>query len=212
MAMRPMVATNTLLIWPWYFAMAGTRLMAYIGITTQGFDHAEDGGVDHGHTPQGQNEEGDDEQLNLLVVRLFAGGAHLLHHHALQTFTGTQVVTEEGGDDGDEGNQRAEVGDEGARMLVGQVGEHGNVLGLGFCQLGRSQAHHAGEDEEHHEAQQYDGGALQDGVRWARAKLEMAGLWLKENTSTGMVSHRVVAKSLALGTSLRAAPVQSGMR
>ena len=32
MAMRPMVATNTLLIWPWYFAMAGTRLMAYIGI------------------------------------------------------------------------------------------------------------------------------------------------------------------------------------
>ncbi|MNC28193.1 hypothetical protein D3C75_763920 [compost metagenome] len=49
-------------------------------------------------------------------------------------------------------------------MLVGQVGEHGNVLGLGFCQLGRSQAHHAGEDEEHHEAQQYDGGALQDGV------------------------------------------------
>ena len=32
MAMRPMVATKTLLIRPWYFAMAGTRLMAYMGM------------------------------------------------------------------------------------------------------------------------------------------------------------------------------------
>lgn len=45
------------------------------------------------------------------------------------------------------------------------VGEHGDVLGLGFCQLRRGQAHHAGEDEEHHETEQDGGGALEDGVR-----------------------------------------------
>src|SRR5690606_23030041 len=32
MAMVPIRATNALLMCPWYFAMAGTRLMAYIGM------------------------------------------------------------------------------------------------------------------------------------------------------------------------------------
>lgn len=104
-----------------------------------------------------------------------------------------------------------------------RVGEHGNVLGLGLGQLCRGQAHHAGEDEEHHETEQDGRGALEDGVRLldrllaviatlGQEKLEMAGLWLKENTSTGMVSHRVMAKSLPDGTWERAAPVQSGIR
>ncbi len=77
-------------------------------------DHAEDGGVDHRGAPQGQDEEGDDEDLDLLVVRLLAGLAQVLDDHPLQAFTGTQVVAEEGGDDGHERHQRTEVGDDGA--------------------------------------------------------------------------------------------------
>ena len=110
MAMRPMTATKTLLIWPWYFAMAGTRLMAYMGMRNRmvammgpprGSDHPEDGGgLITATAHRVQDEEGDDEQLDLLVVRGLAGVAHLLDDHPLQAFTGTQVVAEEGGDDG----------------------------------------------------------------------------------------------------------------
>lgn len=52
----------------------------------------------------------------------------------------------------------------GAGMLVGQIGENRDVLCLGFCQLSRCQTHDAGEDEEHHEAQQHHGGTLEDGI------------------------------------------------
>ncbi len=71
-------------------------------------------------------------------------------------------MAEEGGADGDEGDERPQGHDHRVVGDVGEIGEHGNVLGLGLCQLGRGEAQHAGEDEEEHEAHQHDGGVAQD--------------------------------------------------
>ena len=111
--------------------------------------------------PEGHEEEqGDAGAHAARGGRGFGVGGHL-DQDAVQAFAGAQIVAEEGAADGQEGDERAEPGDEGIVELVGQIGEHGDVLGLGLHQLGGAEAEHAAEDEGHDEEHQDTGRAAQ---------------------------------------------------
>ena len=63
-------------------------------------------------------------------------------------------MAEEGGGNGEEGNQRAEVRNDGIIKAVGQIGQHGNVLLLCGHEVLRGQAENTAEHEEHDEKHQ----------------------------------------------------------
>ena len=127
----------------------------------EGFDDVQDAGIEPAGQPEGHEEEqGDAGTHAARGGRGFGVGGHL-DQDAVQAFAGAQIVAEEGAADGQEGDERAEPGDEGIVELVGQIGENGDVLGLGLHQLGGAEAEHAAEDEGHDEEHQDTGRAAQ---------------------------------------------------
>ncbi len=123
----------------------------------EGFHQPQNARVDDGGPPDREEHQGDAD-----FVRLGQRQAGGLGEQAFEAFTGTEEVAEEGGADGDKGDERPQSHDHRVIGDVGEIGEHRDVLGLGFGQLGWREAQHAGEDEKQHEAHQHHCGVAQD--------------------------------------------------
>ena len=118
----------------------------------QAFDEAEDAGVENGDDPQGDHEECGADFLEFFRLD---GLIQQLIDQSFQSFSCTEIVAEERAADGEEGDERAKVGNDGVVKMVGEIGKDRNILCLRLGEVGRGKAKDAAEHEKHDKGDQH---------------------------------------------------------